>query len=119
MVLQRSPPSSYQTRSNTSYQTRSNTRASTNNNNFNSNKRNKSTESRKCVTSTSKCVCSVCNHQVANVDSIQCDLCQIWFHIECVQLSKFEHEQISKLGEDTKWFCKDCKTCFNSMKDER
>ena len=40
-------------------------------------------------------------------DGIQCDVCNLWYHRECIKLSKEEY-RIQKRNETSKWFCEKC-----------
>lgn len=57
-------------------------------------------------TSTSKQFCPKCS-KAATGKVIQCDMCEDWFHITCVNISDNEHDVLSR--PDTFWLCPTCK----------
>lgn len=53
--------------------------------------------------------CSLCRIEVKdNQMALNCDLCQRWYHVGCVKVTKKEYDMISKIDEKVKWFCLDC-----------
>ena len=55
-----------------------------------------------------KCVCRVCQNdfEPPNVDSIFCDNCERWLHVQCSDLNKYEFN-FYKSNKDN-FYCKDC-----------
>ena len=50
--------------------------------------------------------CRVCKLEVhVNDDSVQCDMCDRWNHINCVEINKRKYE---KLKKDLPWYCPAC-----------
>jgi len=56
------------------------------------------------VTVNIACVCG--NNQMTASFVIQCDFCLLWFHTDCVQLSKSCIEELER--EELDWFCAGC-----------
>ena len=51
--------------------------------------------------------CGVCKHEVNDHDgSVQCDLCDRWNHINCVEINKRKHEKLIK--DPLPWYCPSC-----------
>jgi len=51
-------------------------------------------------------VVCICNGKNDGRESVQCDGCQIWYHLQCIGISS-----IAELGrEEDAWFCKSCMT---------
>ena len=42
-----------------------------------------------------------------NENGIQCDICNLWYHRECLKLSEEEY-RIQRRNEMSKWFCEKC-----------
>ena len=63
--------------------------------------------------------CGICKNEVKQDDkSVQCDLCNKWNHIECVDISSAYYE---KLQNDTKpWYCPNCskELPFSDVRDK-
>ena len=63
--------------------------------------------------------CGICKNEVKQDDkSVQCDLCNKWNHIECVDVSSAYYE---KLQNDTKpWYCPNCskELPFSDVRDK-
>ena len=63
--------------------------------------------------------CGICKNEVKQDDkSVQCDLCNKWNHIECVDISSAYYE---KLQNDTKpWYCPNCskELPFSNVRDK-
>ena len=57
--------------------------------------------------------CGKCEINVLG-NSICCDNCDKWHHLECTYLSKKEFSKLSK--NDTKWYCSACNTCDHCKK---
>ena len=52
--------------------------------------------------------CPVCSIDVGKLDQgLQCDRCDVWFHCDCVGVSKAEYEVLADSKDD--WFCVGCK----------
>lgn len=47
------------------------------------------------------------------IDSIECESCQGWFHLECAGFIKSDLKTISKKG--IHWYCNKCDGCFSSI----
>ena len=64
--------------------------------------------------------CAICKNEVpVDCDSMICDLCELWFHIECIPMTAERYNLLKELGdgeEDIKWFCPSCKVGFKEMK---
>ena len=46
---------------------------------------------------TEQCPCGVCKLEVNdNDDSVQCDLCDRWNHINCVEINKQKYGKLKK-----------------------
>ena len=53
--------------------------------------------------------CGVCNAECTDtVKAVDCDYCNIWFHIACVDIDDETYKMLMKTGSPLKWFCKDC-----------
>ena len=51
--------------------------------------------------------CRVCKLKVNdNDDSVQCDLCDRWNHINCVEINKRKYEKLKK--DPLPWYCPAC-----------
>ena len=52
--------------------------------------------------------CPGCSIDVGKLDQgLQCDRCNVWFHCDCVGVSKAEYEVLADSKDD--WFCVGCK----------
>ena len=63
-------------------------------------------------------LCKVCKLEVKNYDeSIQCDLCDKWNHVNCVNVSKKKNEKLK--NDPLTWYCSFCKNelLFSKMSD--
>ena len=64
--------------------------------------------------------CAICKKEVPDdAASMICDLCELWFHIECIPMSVERYNLLNELGdeeEDIKWLCKSCRVGFKEMK---
>ena len=51
--------------------------------------------------------CKICPKPILDDDSICCDICQAWLHINCADLT---YKNFKKLSKDvsTPWYCKTC-----------
>ena len=57
-----------------------------------------------------------CNRRVKNnQDSIQCDLCEYWYHLSCSKITTENFKIIAELGDTIKWFCDKCKVEIENM----
>ena len=57
-----------------------------------------------------------CNRRVkSDQNSIMCDLCEFWFHTNCVAISNSQFKKISEIGETMKWFCNNCEEEVKNM----
>ena len=52
--------------------------------------------------------CEFNGRDIEGHEMINCDLCNVWYHISCVDLKVDEAQELSA------WICKPCKTCFQS-----
>ena len=51
----------------------------------------------------------VCTLKVEDDDkSVQCDLCDRWFHIKCAEINHQKYEKLKK--DPLAWYCADCTT---------
>ena len=65
------------------------------------------------------CICMKCNRKVKeNQKGIQCEYCDIWFHISCGDLGEEEYEKLKNLGDKASWYCKSCTSRIKDMKKE-
>lgn len=54
--------------------------------------------------------CGVCAKSVAKDDqAVQCEICNIWFHAKCQDMSIDLYNAINQFSADIHWFCKSCK----------
>ena len=59
--------------------------------------------------------CRTCTKKVKKTDeALQCDLCRVWKHITCAEVSP-DHYQVIKVVKGVKWFCKDCSYSVDSL----
>ena len=57
--------------------------------------------------------CSICNKNVLNNQkAIQCDLCNLWYHIKCDGTSLETYNDLM-LSQDDVWHCLVCKVKFH------
>ena len=63
--------------------------------------------------------CNVCTKKV-NVSNLTCSICMNVFHIQCTQLSRFDHRGLS-MGDKINWTCATCILLFpfNHIIDEK
>lgn len=59
------------------------------------------------------CTCSTCNSAVNDTTgAIECDLCEGWFHTECIQFNENVYDELvnenSSSTDGVKWFCSTC-----------
>ena len=55
-----------------------------------------------------------CNEAIYGViDSIACEICDMWFHRECAKLSKLQFKFLQ--GPSSHWFCKSCSNATNNL----
>ena len=60
------------------------------------------------------CSCSICKSAVnETTKAIECDLCEGWFHTNCIQFNDNVYEELvdsedSSSLEGVKWFCSTC-----------
>jgi len=60
--------------------------------------------------------CGVCERKVgAKQRGISCDICERWYHSECVQLTAVDYEYYSSKGDDTVWVCRSCRGNVKGM----
>jgi len=67
-------------------------------------------------TSSSKDVkkCGICSKQITDKDiGVQCELCGVWYHGECQDVSKEAYKMLTK-NEVIHWFCKMCDTLIHN-----
>ena len=57
--------------------------------------------------SESEYICSVCQNK-AEMNTIECEGCQEWFHAGCVDLSLGNMKAFGSLKGKARWFCKTC-----------
>ena len=57
--------------------------------------------------SESEYICSVCQNK-AEINTIECEGCQEWFHAGCVDLSLGNMKAFGSLKGKARWFCKTC-----------
>ena len=57
--------------------------------------------------------CKVCKEVCDDGCHIQCELCEKWNHIECVNLSEEMFNLLGKI-KGTKWFCNTCISVINT-----
>ena len=51
------------------------------------------------------CFCPICSEEVTEEqDGLLCDHCQLWFHRECVGMSKRRYKELHKTGR-FEWLC--------------
>ena len=53
------------------------------------------------------CFCPTCKSKVPNVDSICCDCCDKWFHLECTEITRAQFKVFTTDGSFV-WFCNKC-----------
>ena len=60
--------------------------------------------------------CKKCEEKLGeDENSVRCDSCKAWFHVICAKLTNKDLENITKLGEKTKWFCETCAPTIEAM----
>ena len=65
------------------------------------------------------CICLKCNRKVKNNQKgIQCEYCDIWFHITCEKLTDDEYKKLNDLDEKASWYCSNCSFKIKEMKNE-
>ena len=63
--------------------------------------------------------CGVCKLEVSdNDDSVHCDLCDIWNHINCVEINKRKYKKLKK--DSLSWYYQACmyQTPFSQMNNK-
>ena len=62
--------------------------------------------------------CGKCHNTTGESDNaIQCDQCNLWFHVKCANISIKTYTQLSKL-ESFQWSCVGCKDIISRLKEE-
>jgi hypothetical protein len=59
-------------------------------------------------------ICGTCNKNVDD-EGVQCDICDLWFHLKCGKVSKKIFEALKQNDEKLKWFCGQCNKFFPKM----
>ena len=56
-------------------------------------------------------VCGTCNKQVGeNENALECDVCDVWFHVKCQKVSIKLYEALREDDDDNiAWYCNNCK----------
>jgi hypothetical protein len=56
-------------------------------------------------------ICPKCRNIVLDSGkSVECDLCRVWFHLECVGINNTEFRSLAKTNTELCWICIACKT---------
>ena len=64
-------------------------------------------------------ICGACNQPVPeDAKALECQLCDLWYHIECEGIAVDKYELLEPVRELVKWFCKKCDRTFAKMKQE-
>ena len=58
--------------------------------------------------------CGLCQKLVKRNDrAIQCDICDLWVHIRCENISKAQYNHLVNSENDSEWYCSKCKAyCY-------
>ena len=64
-----------------------------------------------------KVECGRCDDVIADgVDAIACEICDLWFHRECVKLNKTQFKSLRV--PDAHWFCKSCTNVAKNLSSD-
>ena len=56
---------------------------------------------------TPKCPCGICaKHVEKNHNAVCCDICNLWVHIKCNNITKFCYRKLQNSQDP--WYCKKC-----------
>ena len=53
--------------------------------------------------------CGTCS-KVAADDSVQCEICEQWFHNKCQDISDLLYKALHQFGSEIHWYCKTCRS---------
>ena len=60
--------------------------------------------------------CGKCGKEVKNnLNGIECELCEKWYHCGCLKISKSEYDHTGEIEGKVSWFCPPCKTDFKNL----
>lgn len=68
-----------------------------------------------------KSICGSCGQEVKDddgVEALQCDMCNMWHHIECETVSKEEFDFLHKKANSNAcifWYCRKCAACAGKI----
>ena len=50
-------------------------------------------------------------------DALECELCEFWFHAECLGLDFEKYKKVRAVEDFMKWFCESCNSGFKKLKE--
>lgn len=60
--------------------------------------------------------CGTCCKQVSvNDNGIQCEICELWYHIKCEDMSEQLYKALCTFQQDLHWYCSSCKKGANKL----
>lgn len=64
-------------------------------------------------------LCKICHEQVCEQDrGLCCDLCNYWFHGNCINMKNKEYEMLKAIDEKVSWYCCHCETKSKTLQEE-
>lgn len=48
--------------------------------------------------------------------ALECDRCEMWYHIDCIDMPNSVYNYFAKKGDEAAWFCQECSLDFNNKK---